>query len=176
LSIWGSDDESSDEVELSSTKKRNPLMSNKGSLNPPKVKLGKAAGEDAGPSRIPSKRKQTSGVANITNTDNTDLSPSRKKAKRATQADATDNESDEPSNRNRRQKGSKLSTVSEILEGEGARYRAIKQEQPLLGWLESPCNQCPAFEFCKAGGPVNPKNCLYYNDWMSGGRVSPVFL
>ncbi|KAF9468953.1 RNA polymerase Rpc34 [Collybia nuda] len=64
------------------------------------------------------------------------------------------------------QTGSRFQRLGEF-KGEDFQYRAIKSEQPPLGWLESPCNHCPAFDFCKAGGPVNPSNCKYFSNWMA---------
>ncbi|SJL01732.1 uncharacterized protein ARMOST_05055 [Armillaria ostoyae] len=53
-------------------------------------------------------------------------------------------------------------------------YRAIRQERLSLGWSESPCAKCPSFEFCKDGGPVNPRECVYYGDWLTGGPVAEI--
>ncbi|KAG7448972.1 RNA polymerase III subunit Rpc34 [Guyanagaster necrorhizus] len=53
-------------------------------------------------------------------------------------------------------------------------YRAIRQERLSLGWSESPCAKCPSFEFCKDGGPVNPRECVYYGDWLAGGPVAEI--
>jgi len=59
------------------------------------------------------------------------------------------------------------------LDGAGAVvYRAINQEKITLGWTEAPCSKCPSFEFCKQGGPVNPKECVYYEDWLVAGTVA----
>ena len=51
-------------------------------------------------------------------------------------------------------------------------YRALKESIIPFAWTESPCGACPSFEFCKPGGPVNPQECSYYGDWLSGGTVS----
>lgn len=37
------------------------------------------------------------------------------------------------------------------------------------GLMDAPCGACPVFEFCKAGGPVNPRECVYYEEWMNVG-------
>ena len=50
-------------------------------------------------------------------------------------------------------------------------YRAIRQERVALGWSQAPCGGCPVFDFCKDKGPVNPRECTYYEDWL---RVDPV--
>jgi len=44
-------------------------------------------------------------------------------------------------------------------------YRALKENTYSLGWSQAPCALCPSFEFCKPGGPVNPQECVYYDEW-----------
>ncbi|KAL0580764.1 34-kDa subunit of RNA polymerase III (C) [Marasmius crinis-equi] len=56
----------------------------------------------------------------------------------------------------------------------GGVYRAIRQERLDLGWSQAPCSVCPTFEFCKADGPVNPRDCVYYGDWLVGGTVAAI--
>lgn len=48
-------------------------------------------------------------------------------------------------------------------------YRAIRQETVSLGWAQAPCGRCPQFDFCSEKGPVNPRECEYYGEWL--GRV-----
>lgn len=50
-------------------------------------------------------------------------------------------------------------------------YRAVREERIRVGWTEAPCCLCPSFNFCKEGGPVNPQECTYYGDWLTGGSV-----
>lgn len=53
--------------------------------------------------------------------------------------------------------------------GGGTVYRALREATSnSLGLMEAPCGPCPSFEFCKDGGPVNPRECIYYSDWLSG--------
>jgi DNA-directed RNA polymerase III subunit RPC6 len=33
------------------------------------------------------------------------------------------------------------------------------------GITEVPCARCPVFEMCEIGGPVNPNNCEYFEEW-----------
>jgi DNA-directed RNA polymerase III subunit RPC6 len=33
------------------------------------------------------------------------------------------------------------------------------------GITEVPCGRCPVFEMCEIGGPVNPNNCEYFDEW-----------
>ena len=51
-------------------------------------------------------------------------------------------------------------------------YRAIRPERLSLGWTQAPCGNCPVFDFCKDKGPVNPKECHYFEGWLDGGVVS----
>jgi DNA-directed RNA polymerase III subunit RPC6 len=53
-------------------------------------------------------------------------------------------------------------------------YRAITEERMSVGWSQSPCGICPSFEFCKDDGPVNPKECIYYGDWLTGAVVADI--
>ncbi|KAH7912496.1 RNA polymerase Rpc34 subunit-domain-containing protein [Hygrophoropsis aurantiaca] len=48
-------------------------------------------------------------------------------------------------------------------------YRAIRQERVALGWSQAPCGRCPVFDFCKDKGPTNPKECVYYEEWLHVG-------
>lgn len=57
-----------------------------------------------------------------------------------------------------------------------------KQNQEYLMWMfkaakyirdngnfytDIPCGNCPVFEFCKEGGPVNPGECVYLSNWLA---------
>ncbi|ERF72577.1 hypothetical protein EPUS_02859 [Endocarpon pusillum Z07020] len=33
------------------------------------------------------------------------------------------------------------------------------------GMTEIPCGRCPVFDMCEVGGPVNPDNCEYFEEW-----------
>ncbi|KAI6011129.1 RNA polymerase Rpc34 subunit-domain-containing protein [Pisolithus marmoratus] len=46
-------------------------------------------------------------------------------------------------------------------------YRAIRQERVVLGWSQAPCGRCPVFDFCRDKGPTNPRECVYYEDWLA---------
>jgi DNA-directed RNA polymerase III subunit RPC6 len=35
------------------------------------------------------------------------------------------------------------------------------------GITEVPCARCPVFEMCEIGGPVNPENCEYFEEWFT---------
>ncbi|EEH36392.1 DNA-directed RNA polymerase III subunit RPC6 [Paracoccidioides lutzii Pb01] len=34
------------------------------------------------------------------------------------------------------------------------------------GMTEAPCGRCPVFTLCQEGGPVNAKNCEYFDEWL----------
>ncbi|KAJ7179336.1 RNA polymerase Rpc34 subunit-domain-containing protein [Mycena filopes] len=100
--------------------------------------------------------------------------PSRKKKKKKVKEENRDSESDD--DRTRRTKSLKRSPSpfnSYLFDGSGGVvYRAVNQEKITLGWSEAPCSRCPSFEFCKEGGPVNAKECVYYEDWLVAGTVA----
>ncbi|KAF8516445.1 RNA polymerase Rpc34 subunit-domain-containing protein [Hysterangium stoloniferum] len=48
-------------------------------------------------------------------------------------------------------------------------YRAIRHERVSLGWSQAPCGRCPVFDFCNETGPVNPKECTYYGEFLQQG-------
>jgi DNA-directed RNA polymerase III subunit RPC6 len=56
--------------------------------------------------------------------------------------------------------------------GSGLVYRALKEHVPPLGWAQAPCALCPSFEFCKPEGPVNPQECVYYDDWLASKSMA----
>ncbi|PCH37542.1 hypothetical protein WOLCODRAFT_140917 [Wolfiporia cocos MD-104 SS10] len=51
-------------------------------------------------------------------------------------------------------------------------YRAIQQERVAGGLTQAPCMRCPTFDFCKTGGPVNAKECVYYGEWLTAASVA----
>ena len=36
------------------------------------------------------------------------------------------------------------------------------------GSTQVPCARCPVFDICEEGGPVNPGNCVYFDEWLGG--------
>jgi len=34
------------------------------------------------------------------------------------------------------------------------------------GVSDAPCGRCPVFNLCEVGGPVNPENCVYFDEWL----------
>ena len=46
-------------------------------------------------------------------------------------------------------------------------YRAIRKVKYPLSQDQVPCGKCPQFSFCDKGGPVNPDNCVYYEDYLA---------
>lgn len=52
---------------------------------------------------------------------------------------------------------------------EDARMNAIRDFEVAKlgngGITEIPCGRCPVFDMCEVGGPVNPSNCVYFEEW-----------
>ncbi|GBE78223.1 hypothetical protein SCP_0111060 [Sparassis crispa] len=44
-------------------------------------------------------------------------------------------------------------------------YRAVSEERFSFGCSQAPCVRCPTFTSCREGGPVNPRDCIYYDAW-----------
>jgi DNA-directed RNA polymerase III subunit RPC6 len=98
--------------------------------------------------------------------------------------DDDDDEREEARRKKRRLKAEDTSSGSEQSEREAMRlidpvsgeaitggayaYRAIRPEEPssVLGWAQAPCSRCPVFDFCKPDGPVNPRECTYFDEAM----------
>jgi DNA-directed RNA polymerase III subunit RPC6 len=34
------------------------------------------------------------------------------------------------------------------------------------GLTQAPCGRCPVFDLCHEGGPVNPQECIYFDQWL----------
>ncbi|RDB23303.1 putative DNA-directed RNA polymerase III subunit rpc6 [Hypsizygus marmoreus] len=107
----------------------------------------------------------------------------RRKSKRSRDSSDSESSSDESEHRSRRGKSSKAMKRSPSpfqnwdnldTSGGGSVYRAIRQERLAFGASEAPCGQCPSFEFCKDGGPVNPRECVYFGDWLVGGTIPAI--
>ena len=55
--------------------------------------------------------------------------------------------------------------------GDSDAVRATEMEDLGRGGLtEVPCGRCPVFDLCAEGGPVNPSNCEYFDDWLRGSN------
>ncbi|KAF8665701.1 hypothetical protein AX16_000153 [Volvariella volvacea WC 439] len=140
------------------------------------------------------KRKKRRRIESDSESDNSDEgeSSSRKKKKRSRgkQISSSENEASESSesesfdeHRSRRRGKSRSKSRKQSLSPSrsdlfnldiagGHVYRAIRPERSSLGWTQAPCSICPSFEFCKEDGPVNPQDCVYYGDWLTGGTVT----
>ncbi|KAI0705529.1 RNA polymerase Rpc34 subunit-domain-containing protein [Earliella scabrosa] len=104
--------------------------------------------------------------------------------------DSSNSDSDSDSDHSRSRSKSKSSTRSKrkrssspmdvtasfLQEEYGAYvYRAVRQERMAGGGgglAQTPCVRCPTFDFCKDGGPVNPKECTYYTTWLAAADVA----
>ncbi|KAJ7507539.1 RNA polymerase Rpc34 subunit-domain-containing protein [Mycena galericulata] len=182
-------DTDSDDNDDSSSRKKSKLKRKKGDdsdsdpeSDAPKKKSKKKkkrASEDTSDDEDASNRKKKKKKKNESDgeSDEDDVASRKKKKKKVKKETSDESESDD--DRGRRTKSLKRSPSpfqSFLLDGfDGAGavvYRAINQEKITLGWTEAPCSKCSSFEFCKQGGPVNPKECVYYEDWLVAGTVA----
>ncbi|KAJ7904298.1 RNA polymerase Rpc34 subunit-domain-containing protein [Mycena olivaceomarginata] len=117
------------------------------------------------------KKKKKNESDNESDEDDTS---SRKKKKKKVKRESSDSESDDDRRtKSRKRSPSPFNSHSFDTEyGGGVVYRAVNQEKITLGWTEAPCSKCESFQFCKEGGPVNPKQCVYYEDWLVAGTVA----
>lgn len=46
-------------------------------------------------------------------------------------------------------------------------FKATKYARDTPHLTNVPCGNCPVFEFCKEGGPVNPGECVYLTNWLA---------
>lgn len=37
---------------------------------------------------------------------------------------------------------------------------------PGTGFTQAPCGRCPVFDLCHEDGPVNPRECVYFEEWL----------
>ncbi|KAJ7276180.1 RNA polymerase Rpc34 subunit-domain-containing protein [Mycena haematopus] len=101
----------------------------------------------------------------------------QKKKKKKVKLESSDLESEDDRsrsrNKSRKRSPSPFNSYSfDNLYSGGVVYRAVNQEKMSLGWSEAPCSKCESFQFCKTGGPVNPKECVYYDDWLVAGTLA----
>ncbi|KAF6762755.1 RNA polymerase Rpc34 subunit-domain-containing protein [Ephemerocybe angulata] len=106
----------------------------------------------------------------------------KKKSRHSSDSDSSSSDSEEETRRRRSSKKvSKRSsspadfdpsTYDAFESGAGLVYRALKEHVPSLGYTQAPCALCPSFEFCKQGGPVNPQECVYYEDWLTSKTMA----
>lgn len=55
-------------------------------------------------------------------------------------------------------------TWHSIVEAGGGPGEPTEEYDP---YTEAPCGQCPKFSLCETEGPVNPPECLYYDEWLT---------
>ncbi|KAF9485384.1 hypothetical protein BDN70DRAFT_871429 [Pholiota conissans] len=124
------------------------------------------------------KMKDASSSENESSSEEEDQKP-QKKGKKRKKTISSGSDSSSESEPERRRKKSKSKSVkrssSPAMElntsGGGSVYRALKEIDKAFGWSESPCGVCPSFDFCKEGGPVNSKECVYYSEWLSAATL-----
>ncbi|KAF8211351.1 RNA polymerase Rpc34 subunit-domain-containing protein [Mycena galopus ATCC 62051] len=131
--------------------------------------------EDEDASRKKKKKKQKNESDDESESD--DASSRKKKKKKKFKRESSDSESDDDRSRSRTKSRKRSSSPFNSYSFDnqyagGVVYRAINQEKITLGWTEAPCSKCESFQFCKEGGPVNPKECVYYEDWLVAGTLA----
>lgn len=124
-------------------------------------------------------RSHTLSSGEDSDSDDDRRSRSRKKSRRGSGSEDSDDDRHKSSSRaSKKSKGKKgkdgeddekidLDSAFGHLLSTGSVYRAIRPERVGLGWSQAPCARCPQLEFCEDGGPVNPKGCKYYGDWLA---------
>ncbi|KAJ3537369.1 hypothetical protein NMY22_g5611 [Coprinellus aureogranulatus] len=97
-----------------------------------------------------------------------------RKARRKRRSDSEDENRSRRSSKKSKRSPSPFDpmTFDSFDSGSGLVYRALKEHNPPLGWTQAPCALCPSFEFCKPGGPVNPHECVYYDDWLTSKTMA----
>lgn len=45
-------------------------------------------------------------------------------------------------------------------------YRAVEKLLSSAGVVRIPCGVCPVIKFCGTVGAVQPKTCVYYDQWL----------
>ncbi|KAF2168477.1 hypothetical protein M409DRAFT_21226 [Zasmidium cellare ATCC 36951] len=40
------------------------------------------------------------------------------------------------------------------------------EDHPGTGLTQAPCGRCPVFDLCHENGPVNPQECVYFDQWL----------
>ncbi|GJE98809.1 RNA polymerase Rpc34 subunit-domain-containing protein [Phanerochaete sordida] len=107
-------------------------------------------------------------------------SRSKSKSKKHASDSESDSESDAPKSRSRSRSKSKTKRETSPEDyafdddalGGAHVYRAVHPERMAhFGVAQAPCGRCPVFDFCTAGGPVNPQECVYYADWLPAAEV-----
>ncbi|ODQ53005.1 RNA polymerase Rpc34 [Saitoella complicata NRRL Y-17804] len=62
---------------------------------------------------------------------------------------------------------------------DGMTYSAVRDFNKIAqnAFVEAPCGNCPVFDVCKEGGPVNHGSCVYYQEWLGdlGNREEEIF-
>lgn len=170
-SLWDNNLDASDADEPKSKKKRKHTSSD--SDHARKRRRTAASDDDTPPKKKKKKRKYSPDTADESGSD---TQTRKKKKKKHAGHSSSDDSSSSESELDRKPSVSPAPHFS-LDDFEGAPafvYRAIRQERLSLGWSQSPCSICPSFDFCKDGGPVNPKECVYYGDWLQGGLVADI--
>lgn len=184
-------DEDSEEDKVPKKKKRKDVTSEESDSSEDNSSRRKSKGKrskgkyesDSDQERTRKRKKKQKDDSDSGSSSSNDTSRKKNKKKRKKKSDiSSDRDSDSDSETDFRKKNKSKSAKRSQLENIGLDeldtgtgncvYRALKESTIPFAWTESPCGVCPSFEFCKPGGPVNPEECVYYGDWLTGGTVS----
>ncbi|KAL0070948.1 34-kDa subunit of RNA polymerase III (C) [Marasmius tenuissimus] len=153
-----------------------------------KSKTKRSRDKDDSDSDIPKSKKKAKKRRDDSDSESSEEESSRRRNKRKSRKsrdsseESSSSESEDERRHRSKSKSTKRSPSPPIYSfddydeerGTGGVYRAIRQERLDLGWSQAPCSVCPSFEFCKEDGPVNPRDCVYYTDWLVGGTVAAI--
>ncbi|KAJ8086367.1 34-kDa subunit of RNA polymerase III (C) [Marasmius tenuissimus] len=153
-----------------------------------KSKTKRSRDKDDSDSDIPKSKKKAKKRRDDSDSESSEEESSRRRNKRKgrksrdSSEESSSSESEDERRHRSKSKSTKRSPSPPIYSfddydeerGTGGVYRAIRQERLDLGWSQAPCSVCPSFEFCKEDGPVNPRDCVYYTDWLVGGTVAAI--
>ncbi|EJU01296.1 hypothetical protein DACRYDRAFT_52685 [Dacryopinax primogenitus] len=108
------------------------------------------------------------------------------KRKRSSRSDESESEEDDDGSdqpRSRKKRRASLSPTRSLspvtfrdasplsLSFSGSVFRAVRRETYGSGLSEIPCGLCEVFDFCAPKGPVNARDCQYYDDWLMPDKI-----
>jgi len=56
--------------------------------------------------------------------------------------------------------------VEKIIKGDTKMFIAVESFANVAGITQVPCGVCPVAKDCSERGAVNPKSCIYFNQWL----------
>ncbi|CAL1699571.1 unnamed protein product [Somion occarium] len=156
-------DEESDSEEVTKRRKK-------------KGKKRRAERSDEGDSDTESENDRKKKRSKSSSSSSSKSKSKRRKYESSPPSSSSESESDAPSRRSKskskRSSSPAMALMDESFTGGVYVYRAIQSERLLsFGFSQAPCGRCPQFDFCKGGGPVNPQECVYFEEWLGKQEV-----